>query len=47
MSQEEAVGAHVPIVATTVSAMSEARDLCLAAGIDEVISKPINYKGIE
>jgi signal transduction histidine kinase/CheY-like chemotaxis protein len=45
--QEEAIGAHVPIVAMTASAMSEERDRCLAAGMDDFMSKPVSYKGIE
>jgi two-component system, sensor histidine kinase and response regulator len=45
--REEAIGAHVPIVAMTASAMSEERDRCLAAGMDDFISKPISYKVIE
>jgi two-component system sensor histidine kinase/response regulator len=45
--REEAIGAHVPIVAMTASAMSEERDRCLAAGMDHFISKPVSYKVIE
>jgi two-component system, sensor histidine kinase and response regulator len=45
--REEAIGAHVPIIAMTASAMSEERDRCLAAGMDDFISKPVSYKGIE
>jgi two-component system sensor histidine kinase/response regulator len=45
--REEPVGAHVPIVAMTASAMSEERDRCLEAGMDDFISKPVSYKIIE
>jgi signal transduction histidine kinase/CheY-like chemotaxis protein len=44
---EEAKGVHVPIVAMTASAMNEERDRCLAAGMDDFISKPVSYKAIE
>jgi two-component system, sensor histidine kinase and response regulator len=45
--REEATDAHVQIIAMTPSAMSEERDRCLAAGMDDFISKPISYKVIE
>ncbi len=41
---ERATGAHLPVVALTARSRREDRDRCIAAGMDEFLSKPLQTK---
>jgi signal transduction histidine kinase/CheY-like chemotaxis protein len=47
MEAEDGLGKHVPIVGVTAHALDVDRDLCLEAGMDDYMSKPISPELLE
>ena len=45
--EEQRTGAHIPIIAMTAHAMTGYRERCIAAGMDDYISKPLNGENLE
>lgn len=43
----EAVGTRIPIIAVTANALSDARAECLAAGMDDYVTKPIRAEELD
>jgi len=45
--KELGTGRHIPIIAMTANAMQDDRQQCIKAGMDDYISKPIDFPKLQ